>query len=88
MFQHKDRVVRFISDEGIEQTGGSPRVYVINKDKNRELNSLFAYPEVRLDDEGLVIRTSTESKWNLGDKVLFHHADAPVLEEVPILEEA
>ena len=33
-FQHKDRVIRHIKDRGIELVCGSPRVYVIKKDKN------------------------------------------------------
>ena len=82
IFQHKDRVVRHIKDQGIELVCGSPRVYVIRKDKNREVDTLYAYPEVVLDNNGLVIQTTSASKWNIGDRVLFHKANLKVLDEI------
>jgi hypothetical protein len=81
-FQHKDRVTRHIKDEGIDLVCGSPRIYVMKKDKNREVDTLYAYPEVRIDANGLVIQTSSLSKWNIGDRVLFHKADLAILDEI------
>jgi hypothetical protein len=78
LFQHKDRVIRQINDQEIELINGSPRIYVINKDQKREINTLYAYPGVRIDPEGLVIRANAESKWNIGDKVLFHHSNLTI----------
>jgi hypothetical protein len=82
IFQHKDRVTRYIKDKGIELLCGSPRVYVVRKDKNREVDTLYAYPEVGIDANGLVIQTSSASKWNIGDRVLFHKADLAILDKI------
>lgn len=82
IFQHKDRVTRHIKDQGIELVCGTPRVYVIKKDNNRAVDTLYAYPEVILDNSGLVIQTTSASKWNIGDRVLFHKANLAVADEI------